>query len=93
MKRELLRTNAFIRAAKKFVKRHPEAGPEIASALQLLCEDPFVPGLKTHKLKGVLDGSWACTAGYDLRIVFKFVEHEGKDAILLETIGTHDEVY
>jgi mRNA-degrading endonuclease YafQ of YafQ-DinJ toxin-antitoxin module len=31
--------------------------------------------------------------GYDLRIVFKFVEYEQKQAILLESIGTHDEVY
>jgi mRNA-degrading endonuclease YafQ of YafQ-DinJ toxin-antitoxin module len=30
---------------------------------------------------------------YDLRIMFSFVKHEGKEAILLETIGTHDEVY
>ena len=35
----------------------------------------------------------SCSGGYDLRIIFKFVEHEGVQAILLETIGTHDEVY
>jgi hypothetical protein len=28
-----------------------------------------------------------------LRIIFKFVEYEGGEAILLETVGTHDEVY
>jgi len=28
-----------------------------------------------------------------LRIVFKYVRHEGTEAILLETVGTHDEVY
>jgi mRNA-degrading endonuclease YafQ of YafQ-DinJ toxin-antitoxin module len=33
------------------------------------------------------------TVGYDLRIIFKFVEHEKTEAILLESIGTHDEVY
>jgi mRNA-degrading endonuclease YafQ of YafQ-DinJ toxin-antitoxin module len=49
--------------------------------------------LKAHKLKGSLEGSWACSAGYDLRIVFRFVPWEGKEAILLETIGTHEEVY
>jgi mRNA-degrading endonuclease YafQ of YafQ-DinJ toxin-antitoxin module len=53
----------------------------------------FDPRLKTHKLKGELKGSWGCTAGYDLRIVFKFVEYEGAEAILLLTIGTHEEVY
>jgi len=39
------------------------------------------------------EGSWASSAGYDLRIVFKFVQREGAEAILLETIGTHEEVY
>jgi hypothetical protein len=53
----------------------------------------FYPQLKTHKLKGKLAGSWACSAGYDLRVVFQFVKHKGADAILLEGIGTHDEVY
>jgi mRNA-degrading endonuclease YafQ of YafQ-DinJ toxin-antitoxin module len=44
-------------------------------------------------LKGNLAGSWACSAGYDLRIIFSFVEQRGAEAILLETLGTHDEVY
>jgi mRNA interferase YafQ len=42
---------------------------------------------------GSLEGFWACSAGYDLRIIFRFVSREGKEAILLETIGTHEEVY
>jgi len=49
--------------------------------------------LKTHKLKGDLEGSWACSLGRDLRVVFAFVQHEGKEAILLQSLGTHDEVY
>jgi mRNA interferase YafQ len=36
---------------------------------------------------------WACSAGYDLRIIFKFVQNEGSQAILLLNVGTHDEVY
>jgi mRNA-degrading endonuclease YafQ of YafQ-DinJ toxin-antitoxin module len=44
-------------------------------------------------LKGKLAGSWASSVGYDLRIVFSFVEHEGAEAILLGTVGTHEEVY
>ncbi len=51
--------------------------------------------LETHKLKGRLSGAWACSAGYDLRIVFEFVKvGKGKnDDIFLLEIGTHDEVY
>jgi mRNA-degrading endonuclease YafQ of YafQ-DinJ toxin-antitoxin module len=61
--------------------------------LELLSADCFHPRLKTHKLKAELEGSWACSAGYDLRIVFKFVEHESAEAILLKTVGTREEVY
>jgi len=61
--------------------------------LELLAEDANDPRLRTHKLKGESEGSWACSAGYDLRIVFEFVQHEGSEAILLLTVGTHDEVY
>jgi mRNA-degrading endonuclease YafQ of YafQ-DinJ toxin-antitoxin module len=75
------------------VKKHPEAAPHLQTALETLAEDAFNPTLKTHKLKGELAGSWACSAGYDLRIVFEFVQHEGAEAILLQTVGTHDEVY
>ncbi|MBN1887430.1 MAG: hypothetical protein JW850_05550 [Thermoflexales bacterium] len=49
--------------------------------------------LRTHKLKGRLSGQLACTVEYNLRIVFRFVQYEGEEAILLETIGTHDEVH
>ncbi len=65
----------------------------LLDALRQLERDPFAPGLKTHKLKGKLRNSWACSAGYDLRIVFSFVKHSGKPAVLLETLGTHDQVY
>ena len=93
MKRALLRSNTFILAARKAIKKHPQHTEDIRLALETLNKDAFHPRLKTHKLKGKLAGSWACGAGYDLRIVFKFVEDEGKEAILLETMGTHEEVY
>ena len=59
----------------------------------MLAENAFHPALKTHKLKGDLAESWACSAGYDLRVVFEFVQHEESEAILLQSAGTHDEVY
>ncbi len=93
MKRNLIRSKTFLRTAKKFVKKHPQAAEDIQSALKLLSDDAFHPSLKTHKLKGELEGSWACSAGYDLRIIFEFVDFEGAEAVLLEEIGTHDEVY
>jgi mRNA-degrading endonuclease YafQ of YafQ-DinJ toxin-antitoxin module len=89
----LLRSKAFVRAAQKFISKHPQAAADIQEALRLLSNDPVDSRLKTHKLKGELKGSLACSAGYDCRIVFSIVQRDGQDAILLETIGTHEEVY
>ena len=93
MNRLLLRSNSFVRAAKKLVEKHPQSAADIQSALELLTADAFHPRLKTYKLKGDLEGSWACCAGYDLRIIFRFVRYQQAEAILLESIGTHDDVY
>jgi addiction module RelE/StbE family toxin len=93
MRRNLLQSAAFVRAARRLVKRHPEAVPLLQTALTALAEDAFQPAMKTHKLKGEMAGSWACSVGYDLRIVFEFVRHEDAEAVLLQTVGTHDEVY
>ena len=93
MRRRLLRSSAFVRAARRAVRKQPCVAEDIRVALELLAENAFHPQLQTHKLKGKLKGSWACRAGYDLRIVFKFVQHEGEEAVLLGTVGTHEEVY
>ena len=89
----LLRSSVFLRNARKIVKKQPQLAQNIQQTIEILCIDPFQTRLKTHKLKGELKNSYACSAGYDLRIIFKFVEYEQKQAILLESIGTHDEVY
>jgi mRNA-degrading endonuclease YafQ of YafQ-DinJ toxin-antitoxin module len=93
VKRLLLTSSSFAAAAKRLVKQHRQSFLDIQSALELLAIDAFHPRLKTHKLKGELQGLWACSAGYDLQIVFRFVQHEGTEAVLLESVGTHDEVY
>lgn len=93
MNRELLRATAFIRALRRILKRRPQVAAEVEATLQMLSDDAFDPRLKTHKLPGDLEGVWACSAGYDLRVLFEFVVHEGAEAILLVTVGTHDEVY
>jgi mRNA-degrading endonuclease YafQ of YafQ-DinJ toxin-antitoxin module len=93
VKRLLIRSSVFVRTAKHLVKKQPHIAEDLRATLELLSEDAFHPKLKTHKLKGALQGSLACSAGYDLRIIFEFVQHEGSDAILLQTVGTHDEVY
>ncbi len=53
------------------------------------------PALRTHELKGDLKDCWACSAGYDCRLVFEIVKNPKtqESEILLHTAGTHDEVY
>ena len=77
------------------VRRQPELRPKIEQALRQLAEEPFHPSLHSHKLKGELAGVWACTADYDNRILFEFIQGSESDAeeIYLLTMGTHDEVY
>jgi addiction module RelE/StbE family toxin len=82
-----------VRNARKIVNKKPELAQKIQETLDLLWIDPFQTQLRTHKLKGDLKDSYVCSAGYDLRIIFKFVEYEQKQAIFLESIGSHDEVY
>ncbi|MBF0105873.1 MAG: type II toxin-antitoxin system mRNA interferase toxin, RelE/StbE family [Deltaproteobacteria bacterium] len=93
MKRKLLKSTSFIRASKKLIKKSPVVAEDLFLCLRQLEEDAFHPSLKTHKLKGVLDGSLAASVGYNLRIIFSLVDYQGFESILLQTIGTHDEVY
>jgi mRNA-degrading endonuclease YafQ of YafQ-DinJ toxin-antitoxin module len=89
----LFRSTGFDRAARRYLKKNPAAAADLEIALTRLADDPTHPALRTHRLQGPLEGSLACSAGYDLRIVFRLVRHEGKEAVLLQTVGTHDEVY
>ena len=93
--RTLIWSNTFIRAFKKIIRKKPNLRQDIENTLKLLVNDPFAVQLETHKLKGNLFGSWACSVGYDLRIIFDFIKNEKQQAddILLIGIGTHEEVY
>jgi len=93
--RRLLWGKAFARELKRAIKKQPALRNEIEQTLNLLEQDAFAPSLETHKLKGKLAGLWACSVGYDLRIVFDFVQIEGQpeDDIRLLEIGTHEDVY
>ncbi len=57
--------------------------------------DVFDPKLKTHPLGGHLAGRYACSCGYDCRIIFEIVKNPAANIefILLHDVGTHDDVY
>lgn len=93
MNRRLIRSTAFARDLKRFLKRNPEKSADIEQALQRLIDNAFDPKLKTHKLRGTTEDSWSCSAGYDVRLIFQFLSGADEGAILLQSVGTHDEVY
>jgi mRNA-degrading endonuclease YafQ of YafQ-DinJ toxin-antitoxin module len=88
-----LPSSAFIRSTKRLLKKDRAALAAIEETLTILGNDAFDPRLATHKLKGDLAGRWACSAGYDLRIVFELVKHEEAESVVLVSCGSHDEVY
>ena len=66
----LVLTPQFERAFRRLVGKHPSLQPQIEAALRRMAADVGDPRLKTHHLSGQLKGLYACSIGYDCRIVF-----------------------
>ena len=93
--RKLVLSKSFIKSYKKFTAKNDDLKAVIEKALFKLEENAFAPGLRTHKLSGNLFGYFACSCGYDCRIIFS-IERNIKtktEVIILVDIGTHDAVY
>jgi len=93
VRRAILRSPAFVRAIRRLLKKQPHVAGKVNSALAVLSEDAFDPVLRTHKLRGDMEGVWACSVAYDLRLMFEIIEQESVEVIHLLSIGTHDELY
>jgi len=85
----------FKRSFKRSIRRRPDLQDKIEHVLKQLADDALHPSLHTHKLKGELAGSWACTVDFEYRIVFEFLRDPdtNEEIMLLEAVGTHNEVY
>jgi len=70
-------TPAFVKAAKRFAKQHPELKQKTAMVLLALEQDPFQPSLKLHGLGGKFKGLHAVRVTYSYRVtlVLKIIEH------------------
>ena len=82
----LIITSRFERSAGKL--REPQASM-LNAALRRFVADPRDPLLRTHKLRGKLDGYWAFSVEGDLRVLFRW---DG-DVVRLIDLGSHDQVY
>lgn len=77
------------RFLRQFKKLTPALQQEAKEKIELLKEDIQHPYLKTHKLKGRLQGWWSFSVNYKDRIVFQYEEYKGEKAIALIAIGDH----
>ncbi len=68
-KRVLKCTPKFEKAYRKFVRRHAVLQKRIDDTLRQMENDVFSPSLEAHKLSGKLFGLFACSCGYDCRII------------------------
>ncbi|MEK7161564.1 MAG: type II toxin-antitoxin system mRNA interferase toxin, RelE/StbE family [Patescibacteria group bacterium] len=76
-------SSGFLRALRKLPV---EPSRELDERIELFKSDCFHSRLKTHKLKGTLQGHWAFSLNYRYRILFEFV---GKGEVLFEDTGDH----
>ena len=79
-------SSRFLRKAKKLKEPHATMLRAVLRRLALNARDPM---LATHRLRGDLDGYWACTLDDDLRLLFRWQQ----DELFLVNLGTHDQVY
>ncbi|OGG60627.1 hypothetical protein A2765_03555 [Candidatus Kaiserbacteria bacterium RIFCSPHIGHO2_01_FULL_56_24] len=80
-------SSRFIRTVRKI---DTDLQGEIVERVELLKDSDNHKRLKVHKLTGKLKGIWSFSVNYRIRITFS---KQKKDVFVLETIGTHDEVY
>ncbi|HAC62837.1 MAG TPA: plasmid stabilization protein [Cyanothece sp. UBA12306] len=73
--RELVWSPAFTRQLKRLIRQNPQMRKVVEETLQQLTDDLFYSILRTHKLKGQLEGKWSCSIDYSYRIVFKLIEN------------------
>jgi len=76
-------TSHFLRNARKLSKSERS---QLLKAVEKFENDPFAAALKTHKLQGNLNESWAFSVNYKLRVLFRFME---KNEALLYEVGGH----
>ena len=66
----------------------PPQVQKLAARKVLLFENnPFHPGLNTHKLKGELAAFWSFYVGRDFRVMLRFLKN---NEVIYYDIGTHD---
>jgi len=83
-------SSSFLKTYKKKIKGDSSLEEVFDEKLQIFLADPFDSRLKTHKLSGNLNDVWSFSVNFNIRVTFYFA---GKNKVVFEYLGTHDEVY
>ena len=87
----LLFTDAYMRRALRFIKRHPELRNQYAKTLALLELNPHHPSLRLHALSGKLAGMHSVSINLSYRITLELLIEDNK--IIPLNVGDHDAMY
>lgn len=83
-----------IQYSPRFEKQYKELSDTIKLATEkrelLFRSNPFALQLRTHKLKGRLNGLWAFSIDYKYRVFFEFIEN---DIVRFHSVGDHKIYY
>lgn len=79
----------FLKSFRNRIVPHPDLVEKFKQRLELLIQDPKNPILRDHVLKGAKSKYRSFSVTGNIRVVYERVH----DGILLQDIGTHNQVY
>lgn len=85
------RTETFARTARRYLRRHYGLEKRLERVLERLQEQPFHPQLHTHALSGRLQGLYAVSVTYQVRLIVRIDEKD--HTVILIDLGDQDSVY
>lgn len=87
MARPLLIVHSTSEFKKSYRKLHSRIQDLSEKKEKWFRQDAFDPRLRTHKLKGEVEGYWSYSVNYAYRVLFRFI---GDHEVIYYDIGTHD---
>ncbi len=84
---ELVRSSAYARREKKFLRKHPELFNQYIKALKLLALNPQHPSLRLHEIRQ--KGCHSVSINMQYRILLTFKQLSNGRIVLID-VGDHD---
>ena len=75
---EIIFTEAYLKLAEKWVKKHPDLRSKYYNVVELLEINPFHNSLRLHKLKGAISDFYSVSIDMKYRIIIDFIIEDRK---------------